>query len=675
VADRITLRRSRCEELAMTTVAPHISADRAERIVLNAQPSKPEVPEQPTLAKAAAEKAAQKPAPEKDDPPPPNSRPVSSRAAAHVGRTQGSPTRALAAAATPWLGQITAQLFGGPTSTTSARRDPAVERAADELIAMDLFERSEALDARIETLASSDRNAAVELVARLAERDARGLGETITLGDGDERSEEVETVLADGLNRAHGRAGASTNTMPYVSAREQMARDLAQGLSDGLPQGANPDTGLAAIIGRTGNDALQAQFVRSGLYIANANAASNARGGIPGPSYYLAASLAPAVQDSALAAQEVIRFAETNDVSFSSSSWDPIDRGANALATILETFQTVGTDRPDGQSENAFITFMRAANSGAIGDQQAFTLFLAVSSREGLIQADGIGGKSNPEATALTAQLFERYYDRWIDPNGLNITELGSLPADGVSGKFGGLYDGFDIGGSFTRFFKEALIDKNERGDYRAGLTAFVLERIFQAYGTNTPLATLFGSSGQAAANSASLLDLLGNAEGDLLKDLASASAENKKIISFLIGGGFAVLGAAGGPAGSAAGASAGQALVKYMMGKAQGEITEGLASYLSKQGIDADQIRAIQNYLGNPAAVAQALQANLGDTTLSPQQLTAFINTFESHLAGDGTAKALETALETLNNDFGDLSPAQRNAIEAAIRELQEVK
>lgn len=635
----------------MTTLQPPMSADRAERLALNTPPPRDDpAPQKATPAKAAAQKSAS----------PPHSQPVSPKAAAFVGRAPGSaPVRAMAAA------QVT---HAGAVGTRQEKE--AVESAARELNALPAYQRGDALDETIDRFAHDhSRDAAVELVARLAEEDARGLGAALTLARGDDRSAAQRQILADGLARAYERAPASASAAPYVSAREQMARDLAQGLSDGLLPGANIDTDLAELVGRTGDDALQAQFVRSGLYIA----ASNARGNAMEPSYYLTASLAPAVRDAPLAAQEVIRFAEAVDVPFGSG---PGGRGPHSLATVLESFQLAGTDLPNGERENGFITFMRAASSGAVGDPQAFTLFLAVSSNEHLIEADGVGGKSNPEATALTARLFERHYDRWIDPNGMNITALGTLPASGISSKFGGLYDGFDIGGAFTRFFQEALIDRHEKGDYRASVTAFVLDRIFQAYGTHTPQATLLGGSGAAAAHSASLLNLLGRAEGDVLQGLAAASAENQQIVSFLVGGGFAVLGAyTGGPAGAAAGGKAGQALIDYMIGKAEGSITENLSSYLAAQGVDRAQIRAIQQYLGNPAAVAQALQANLGGTVLSAEQLSAFIDTFESHLGQHGTAKALEQALEVLDNDFGNLNPAQRQAIETALRELQQVK
>jgi LysM domain len=578
-----------------------------------------------------------------------------------------------------------AQILAAFAQKLPDAKEAAISDAAKEVNAMPPERRADEIESRVQDIERNyGRDAAVEFVARVVASDPDGFAEGVTMrgarDDNNSYDENTKEILADGVSRAYEKTPMS----PYTSPA-QFAGSLIDGMSKGMPF-LGDSTLLADIVGRSGNDNLQTDFVRSGLYQAALNNyESKDKAPIQsGPTAYLVSSLAPATRNSSSAAQAVIEFAEQNDVPFTDN---PGTKGPGSLATILDLFSRTETDIGNGKTENGFVTFMRAAVpsdlnvSGVpvpiaqtpLGDQQSFTLFLAVSGRESLIEANGAGGKKDPAGTALTAKLFENYYDRWIDPAGLNITVSGSILNDGVAGRSGGLYKGVDIQDAFRSFFKEAMVDSNENGPYRAELTSFVLDRVFQGYSPNSKLSDILGGQANAAANSADLLVLMGLSEQDLIKDLAAASAENKQIISFLVGAGFAVGGSfAGGAPGALVSSKAGQALVGYAIGKAQGSIQEGLVDYLASQGVSKEEIKAIQGYLGNPAAVGEALQEKLGGKAIPPAVVDAFVTAFESNLADLGAAGALQAALAVLDQDFDPpLTPEQKAAVEVALREL----
>ena len=410
--------------------------------------------------------------------------------------------------------------------------------------------------------------------------------------------------------------------------------------------GMATSTLLAQIVGATGNDALQADFVRSGLYQAMENEqAMDGQAPIEwGPTAAMIEAMAPATRGSGAAAEEVIRFAEQFDMPFGSGG----AKGPEALRTILELFGSTG---------NGVITFLDAAVSaqGGLGNQQSLTLFLAMAGAStdgtGLLEMDGPGGKSDPAATALTSQLFQQYFERWAADPALKLVIGGDIAHTGIETS---PYPGFDFNGAFQNFFKEALLDPNEDGAYRAELLGFVTDTVFRAF---DPASTLVRSLGadDAATLAGNLLGLLETAQVSLYGDLRSSTEQQQRLLTLL-----SVVSVAAGGAGLATLATG--TLAKVIVAglieaaKSGGRIT---VEALAAQGIDRELAGVVAGYANGDLTITQAfadsaLFQQLQAAGLQVEELQAFADHVQSTIGHGGytLAEAITDAINILDND-----------------------
>jgi LysM domain len=555
------------------------------------------------------------------------------------------------------------------------------------------FSQVEELEAQAAALRSSHGEAAAqELVARYIQSHPDTFAEGYTLRDAFHEIDDAErSTFAAGLDQAHSNTATSPYHGPAVLASRLAEGGLRayQELAE-IGHGYQPaSSGISGLVAETGNDRLQTQFVTSGLY--RAKNVIDRPAPPPGDLSYATgydyetygagdflASLGGATEGSSQAAAAVINFAHANSLAHHA-------RGVESLRTILYTFSQ---DRAsDGQS---YLTFLEAAVPAdlqlygsmtapqrPLTDEQSMTLFLAISGastdRTGLIEIDDANG--NPLATELTARLFQNYYDRWIDPQRLNIA------GDGTFGMGSGRYEGINVQAAFQNFFQEAMIDREEAGAYRDGLTRFVVDRVFQGYDAGSDMARLWGSPTLAAAHSGTLLRLMGLAELDVLKDLADASAADKRLLTLAVGAFAAIPGAfTGGIPGAVTTSKVGQALMSYFIGKANGSIQSSLVDYLAASGVDAEAAQQINNYVanGDPAALRGLLTGMLEGSNLPQDVIEPFMAEFLSTLTlpadqGGGFANALEAAMETLDNRPQALSEEQLQHIRDALNQLQQ--
>ncbi len=502
-----------------------------------------------------------------------------------------------------------------------------------------------------------------------------------------EVNDETRALFAAGLDLAYESMQNSPCSSPAALA-SQLAGGAMKAYQMVDLTHVPTDGGFSALVAQTGNDGLQTDYVRAGLYRANAvitqwqDPPAYAGGDAYYPlygAYEFAGSLGIASEGSAATAEAVIRFAEHN--SFGGEA-----RGVESLRAILYAFSS---NQIPGHA--SYLSFLNAAvppdtvyyhaqvtaPNTPLGDRESLTLFLAIAGastdRTGLIEIDAADG--SPEATALTARLLRNYVDRWTDPAGLDIAGSGTF------GMGTGPFAGVNIRGAMETFFKEAMIDPNENGSYRDALTGFVVERLFQGLDPNSPLAQRFGSATEAAAYSAHLLNLMGLSELSFLKDAQKQDAQTQRMVAFVVGALASVPGAyvAGAP-GAVTASKAGQAVLSFLIGKANGTVQGELTDYLAAQGVDAEAARQIQSYVlgGDPAQLGPLFEGLLGQTRLPPEVIADFVDEFMTTLTlpvgqGGGFAEALEAALETLDNHRERLTDAQYSHIVDMLMQLQQ--
>ncbi len=535
-------------------------------------------------------------------------------------------------------------------------REKAVNDATKEVNAIPTDERAEAIERKTNELEQRfGRDTAVAFVSRVVITDPEGFGQSVAIYDqqGDHFDENTKAILAEGIDKAY----ADVPNSPYTSPA-RLAASLADGMSNGMSGIAPiPSTLLPEIVGLTGNEQLQADFVSAGLYraLANYNAQDSTAPIYWGPTAALVQSLGPATRDSEKAAQAVIDFAERFDVPFTS---DPGVRGPGSLRAILELFGQSGSNNAKGQTESGFITFMQAATGadGRLSNRQSLTLFLAVAGDStdgvGLIEADGPGGSHDTAGTALTAQLFEQYFARWAADDSLGLVSEGNILHTGVPGS---PYAGIDFNRAFQTFVKEALLDPNEDGAYREQLLGFMAGTVFSTFDPNSPLSRALGPDA-AATLAGNLLGLLETSQVALYGDLRDASDQQQRLLTLL-----AVVSVAAGGAGLAAQATTtfGRVVVAALVeaGKSGGRIT---AEVLAAQGLDKDTAAVVAGYANGDktitdvfkqAAVFRALEA----VGLGEKKLLAFVQNIQSTLGHGGytLAEAIVDAINILDNDL----------------------
>jgi len=531
--------------------------------------------------------------------------------------------------------------------------DVAVLQAAQEVSAIEAGpERAQAIaDQAHEIEQTHGHDAAVAFVARVVSTDPQGFGASITEYDlfSGEFDAATQALLAEGVSKAYDEAPVSPYTGPG-----RLAASLIDGLS-GSMFGMATSTLLSRIVGGTGNDALQADFVRSGLYQAMENEQAMAgQAAIDwGPVASMIEAMAPATRGSGAAAEEVIRFAEQFDMPFGSGG----AKGPEALRTILELFRMTDSPRADGASENGVITFLDAAVSaqGGLGNQQSLTLFLAMAGAStdgtGLLEMDGPGGSSNPAATALTSQLFQQYFERWAADPALKLVIGGDIAHTGVETS---PYPGFDFNGAFQNFFKEALLDPNEDGAYRSELLGFVTDTVFRAFDPGSTLVQTLGTD-HAATLAGNLLGLLETSQVSLYGDLRSATEQQQRLLTLL-----SVVSVAAGGAGLATLATG--TLAKVIVAglieaaKSGGRIT---VEALAAQGIDGELAQVVAGYANGDLTITQAfadsaLFQQLEAAGLGAEELQAFGDHVQSTIGHGGytLAEAITDAINILDND-----------------------
>lgn len=475
-------------------------------------------------------------------------------------------------------------------------------------------------------------------------------------------NDDTRALFANGLDRAYSSIQPSQYYGP-ASFTHLLAQGGLRGYQS-LPDGSliPSNGGLSALIGQTGNSALQTHYVDSALSATKVWTDAWKEPDLQGDnsdtyrelsmSYEFLGTIGLATTGSADAAEKVIEFAESNSIGTAS-------KGVESLRAILYTFNTARVVEP-----NSYLTFLETAvppdtpyyHAGVtapttpLSDQHSLTLFLAISGAstdgEGLLEVDGPGGKDDPAATALTAKLFENYFERWVTNDDLGFVIGGNIAEKHTE--------------AIQNFFKEALLDPNEAGSYRDELLTFVVDNVFGAFDPNSPIAKAIGQN-KAGVLAGNLLGILDVSQKELRETLENASTGHQRLFALLTVVAVAAAGAYLGPIGGAAATALmkGVSAAMVELAKSGGRLTvEELTTRLTQQGIDKDVAELVAGVIDSGKSVAEYLQD------------PAVVEKFEEIGI---SSEQLELAAATILDASGDTDTTLGQAIEDGIKTLED--
>jgi hypothetical protein len=415
---------------------------------------------------------------------------------------------------------------------------------------------------------------------------------------------ESKQMFANALSQVYD----STPTTPYGYASPYgFAKNLVDGMFTG--QEGYARTSLSELVGMSGNDKLQADFVTAGLYRGNLEIVSDPMGHFGAArGRAVIESMVPAIAGSRDAAQAVIRFAETNSIG---DTKDELQKpGVDSLRWILETFNGgFPVTTASGDYQSGYVTFLEAAmyGSGAssLGTRESAELFLAISGASldgtGLLETDGPGGKSDPRATQLTSELFQTYFDSWMASPELGLTVGGNILDVGAAGT---PFEGVEINKAFRNFFSEALLDSNEAGDYRNKLLSFVTTKVFEGMDPNSALSQAMGPD-SAAQLSGNLVGQLEGAQVDLSRMFAADAESQKRLYSLLL---VVSLAAGGAGVGTALTATSAKVIFAAIAASAGSGGNIGVQDLVAR-GVDQRTAEVIAGYANGDRTMADVFQ------------------------------------------------------------------
>jgi hypothetical protein len=429
---------------------------------------------------------------------------------------------------------------------------------------------------------------------------------------------------------------------------------------NGYPPGA-----VAELVGMSGNSGLQADFVTAGLWRARLEMVNNPHSNNPETIESYVGSLGNATVGSREAAQAVIRFAEDNGMGFDEEALQ--NPGVESLRWILQQFHDADQLMADGDSRRSFINFLEAAVLGSgpeLSTRESAELFFAITGAStddtGLLEADGVGGQSNPRATELTAQLFQQNYDGWIASPELRLHGYGQIYENGPPDT---PLEGVDLNGSFRTFFDEALLRPEEAGDYRADLFSFVIGKAFEAMSPDSAFVQAAGGVEAAATLAGNLIGQISGAEVDAIRGYAAdaASEERMRERAWTM---LTVVSIAGSGAGFAAreGVTMTAKIVIAALvetGKSGGRI---VADELIDQDVDPYTAEMIADYVNNGDIAANAFEKSemfkdLAEAGVGEDRLRAFNDWLITSIGDEDftLGKAIRDSLPVLTNDLPD--------------------
>jgi hypothetical protein len=455
----------------------------------------------------------------------------------------------------------------------SAEEAAAVAKATQAVLAEDLPEqRAVELSRQAADIeARFGREAAVEFVARVVETDPAGFAEGMTratYGSLWQNDPAVQRMLAAGIDRAHQRAPGG------AEGQKAFAALLVEGMQAG--QGGHALSEVANLVGLTGNDTLQVQFVEAGLEKAHALATQAGTWHVGADK--LVASLAPAVRGSPAAVQAVID--KTQQLALGSYADDMHAAGTDALNWTLRQFAQSGVADGQGGYVNGLSMFLDTAAPadappypGApftvaqmpLSSAQSFALFNAMAGDAELLQF------GDPQAASagvdVAAQLFEQYMPKWIADGRIAGTATGTLD------------DKFDA--TLQTFMDHALFNPDTDGPYRQHLMGAVVGLLGGlSNGTVAP-----GMSAEARGRLAGgLVALIDQGFDQHADSIRADGAARQAWANFAVGLGFAfVPGAPGAVA---------KVLVGQGVGQAKSVVTDTITQ-LIQAGVRADIAQA----------------------------------------------------------------------------------